>query len=71
MVKVKLEVINSFRPVHVSSLDCSLFFLLPLFSGKEKLISIFAAIAEQGTLQACSVCEFQSVCAWKWEGEDF
>ena len=36
-VKIKLGVINSFRPGYVSSLACSLFPLFSLFSGEGKL----------------------------------
>ena len=42
-VKIKLGVINSFRPGYVSSLACSLFLCFPCSQEKENFISIFAA----------------------------
>ena len=41
-VKAKVGAINSFEPAHISSLACSLFPLLPLFSGEENCISACA-----------------------------
>ena len=58
-VKIKLRLINSFRPVYVSSLACSLFPLFSLLSGEEKnLISIF--VATNSLLVQLLVYEFGS-----------